>query len=532
MLIRNLLPVFFLSLFMASCHSDPPAPTGGKSDPPTEYTEAERSFSVLVYNVENLFDLDGIALFDDYRPVSEEYPQGYSHRHFHTKLRNIVETVRSIDGGKGPDIILFQEFEGDQTPGMVEGHDIMKEVASLSYRPPVEKLLAGEGALTDFWQTLPAYAWVALALQDAGLPYPHIVSADYQPPASADEGPVHANAVFSRFPITRTASHPLMKARSILEAEIQIDGHTLIVLNNHWKSGAGSAEREVIRIQNASVLRDRLDEILKENPLQDVLLAGDFNSHYNQRWLFPDWPRTGINDVLGSQGDETALMEEGSPDLYNLWYELPFKERGSELYQGYWGTLMQILVTPGLYDRSGIQYIDQSFRVIKLPGKNVEPVRGAPFRWIAAGEGAGFSDHFPIMARFKTLPSPQEGFVQLDRPSRVRKGPDQQPEGEFISTDLSRAVELKTFGNLEAFSQARNIGTLVKVKGVVRDGRRVMLETGLGPIELWIPDPDYRQRFKQAYGEGEHEVELIGLVGWYRGRWQIELAHPSWGPSI
>ncbi len=541
MLIRNFITVIGCALLMTSCHSNPSSPgaeeVSGSNQ--VETSPSSREFSVLVYNVENLFDLDGVALFDDYKPFSRENPQGYRIEHFRTKIRHIVEVVESIDGGKGPDVILFQEFEGDQTQNEEKGkkggegaEDVFKTIAALPERPRVEELLGDEKKLTDFWRNLPAYAWLALSLEDAGLHYPHVVSADYDPPASADEGPVHANAVFSRFPITRTRSHPLMRARAILEAEIEVDGHSLIVLNNHWKSGAGGAEQEIIRIQNASVLRDRLDAILKENPRQDVLLAGDFNSHYNQRWLFPDWPRTAINDVLGSQGDEMALIEGEGPDLYNLWYELPFEERGSELYRGYWGTLMQMLITPGLYDLAGLQYIDQSFQVVKLEGRNVEPTQGAPFRWMAVGEGAGYSDHFPVIARFQTVAEPGDGFVHLENPSRVRNGPDQQPKGKTAPLDPSQVIDLMTFETLENFSQAKNLGKLVKAKGTVRDGRRVMLETGIGAIEVWIPDADYRERFKQAFGPEGKEVEFVGLIGWYRGRWQIELADPSWGPSI
>lgn len=545
MLKRNFISELALALgfflLLSGCHSTPPAPSGpvaennvsrADADEPAKTPVPERTFRVLVYNVENLFDWDGVALFDDYRPAANNNPYGYRLAHFRTKVRNIVEVVKSIDDGKGPDIILFQELEGDQTPGPEGDAGLLKTLAAKPDRPTVEALLSDEGKLTEFWRTLPAYAWLALALEDAGLTYPQVASADYAPPASADEGPAHANAVFSRYPIVAARSHPLMKARSILETEIEIDGHILTIFNNHWKSGASDPATEVIRIQNASVLRDRLDDILEKNPQQDILIAGDFNSHYNQRWLFPDWSRTAINDVLGSQGDETALLEAGSSHLYNLWYELPFEGRGSELYQGYWGTLMQIILTPGLYDRRGIQYVDQSFRVVKLEGRNVEPVFGAPFRWTAVGEGAGYSDHFPVLAEFRTVTEPGEGFVRLENPSRTRSGPDQQPKGEYASLDPDQVIDLMTFGNLKNFSRAENLGKLVQVRGTVRDGRRLMLETGLGPIELWIPDKDYRERFKRAYGVSGKEVELTGMVGWFKGRWQIELADPAWGPSI
>jgi len=69
-----------------------------------------RPFSVLVYNVENLFDADGEAAYDDYQP------DRYGQRQFETKLRNIASVVAHLDDGRGPDVILFQEIEVDRTP--------------------------------------------------------------------------------------------------------------------------------------------------------------------------------------------------------------------------------------------------------------------------------------------------------------------------------------------------------------------------------------------------------------------------------
>ena len=84
----------------------------------------------------------------------------------------------------------------------------------------------------------------------------------------------------------------------ILETEIEIDGARVYVFNNHWKSGAGTTSMERIRVQNAEVLRDRLDVIFAEDPLADVIIGGDLNSQYNQKLRYPKMPRTGVDDVL------------------------------------------------------------------------------------------------------------------------------------------------------------------------------------------------------------------------------------------
>jgi endonuclease/exonuclease/phosphatase family metal-dependent hydrolase len=88
--------------------------------------------------------------------------------------------------------------------------------------------------------------------------------------------------ILSRYPITSVKTLHTTNARAILEAKLDLEGHPLIVFANHWKSGAGSDDNERTRIANARTLRDRLNEIFKEDPFADVIAGGDFNSHYNQ----------------------------------------------------------------------------------------------------------------------------------------------------------------------------------------------------------------------------------------------------------
>jgi hypothetical protein len=183
---------------------------------------------------------------------------------------------------------------------------------------------------------------------------------------------------------------------------VEVDGAPLYVFANHWKSGASDPVTEEARVANARTLRTRVDEILRADPNADLILGGDFNSQYNHKQRNPRMKVTGLNDVLGSQGNELAVRGK-QRDLYNLWYELPPAERGSDTYRGEWGTLMHLIVSRGLYDYRGVQYVDNSFAVAKFPGLNVDAT-GVPVRWSGDGQtGSGFSDHFPISARFTTV---------------------------------------------------------------------------------------------------------------------------------
>lgn len=85
-------------------------------------------FMLVAYNVENLFDVDGIALFDDYSP------EHYGPQQFLVKLRNVATVLGTLQKGRGPEIILFQEIEADQTPGAepVDYEGILKRYAGMS----------------------------------------------------------------------------------------------------------------------------------------------------------------------------------------------------------------------------------------------------------------------------------------------------------------------------------------------------------------------------------------------------------------
>ena len=55
------------------------------------------SFTVVTYNVENLFDVDGIAMFDDYKLQDEGSVSGYTRAKFFTKLKNTAKVLQSIN---------------------------------------------------------------------------------------------------------------------------------------------------------------------------------------------------------------------------------------------------------------------------------------------------------------------------------------------------------------------------------------------------------------------------------------------------
>lgn len=466
-----------------------------------------REFTVMTYNVEMLFDVDGVAAISDYAPSV------WGPTQLDRKLAGISQVLQRLPGGRGPDIICFNELEADQTPEstVTDVDAFLREHAGHSARallndPTLEPRLAG----------LPAQAWLAKRLADDGMSGYHVAVG-----RSRDDPTghlvFHTNAIFSRFPIIAARTHDTDGARGILEVELQVGDRPLHVFNNHWKSGASDPNTEPVRIGNAEVLRARLDEILSADPQADVILAGDFNSQYNQKQRCPEMPRTAINDVLGSQGDETAMQRLRGPDLYNLWFELPNEQRGSDEWRGEWGTLMQMLVTRGLYDARGVQYIDNSFSVAAFPGLNAAPETGRPVRWTFAEGGAGYSDHLPIIARFRTGSNLQP--LEFVRPSRTADGPTAAVP---IRLPLENAIALSTWEAGREFRTAENIGRFFRVAGRVSSERpfRITVDGPDTEIAVWIRNRELREAYFARHGAGDR-VSFFAELGQYRGDWQF-----------
>ncbi len=467
----------------------------------------QTTFTVLTYNVENLFDVDGVALFEDYQIDQSREPLGYSRRKFLSKLQTITAVLQAVNDGEGPEIILFQELEADFTPdsSVSSAGDFVEEYADIT----VESMLTSEWS--DAYAGIPAEAWLLKSLSEQGMSGYHVAVTASR---GLESGIAHANAIFSKFPLREVQGHPLRQARDILEAEIDVKGRPFYVYVNHWKSGASNPEREPIRVENAKVLRGLLDARLRMDPQADILVAGDLNSHYNHSILYPDI-QTGINDVLGSTGAED--FSQG--DLYNLWFELPPEARYSEVWRGRRGSLMNMLLTPGLYDAEGISYVDGSYNKLVLPGLNADAI-GRPLAWHFTGStGGGASDHFPIYASFRI-----GSFQARDPLSLGRDAPDfERPLNVYDYTgplDLADGSFLNPLNDAEL---APYVGHLYTVNARVKSIHPLRIEVG---TRVWPAYYTNRSMIGEAglpayLKRHEGRVRLVVKPGFYRGASQL-----------
>ncbi|MEX1044526.1 MAG: endonuclease/exonuclease/phosphatase family protein [Chthoniobacterales bacterium] len=489
--------------------------------PPEAAIPAE--FTVVTYNVENLFDADGLAAFEDYGESDAEHT--YSAKHVLNKMRGIADVLKTLNKGQGPEVIGFNEFEMDFSPESgIEDYDAFLA----KYQDTTAEKMLTTG-LNDEIRGLPSEALLLKHLADQGLTGYHVAIGADKPDlgalSGAAKGRIKAqkNAIFSKFPIASVRSHPTQDARDILEAELTVDGQPFRVFVNHWKSGASSTESEETRRANAQTLRERLNEILAKDPSADILVLGDFNSQYNQTQMYPHMVPTAVNDILGSQGDEKATATATNFSLYNLWYELPPEERKSDHYRGSWGTLMQKMITPGLYDHDGIQYVDNSFEVVMLDGVNVHTPLGLPLRWSNAGEGRGTSDHFPIAARFRVVTDGDK-----DRRKELADPGTDDGRAELVSVGYEdlKPADVPAFTAAVAQTPASHVGSFFRVQGRIVVENPLTVEAAGQRFLLFSHDFAFRREI-QKFPEGS-KVEFLGELNLHRGKWQFIIDRPSW----
>jgi endonuclease/exonuclease/phosphatase family metal-dependent hydrolase len=473
----------------------------------TLLAQQQASYTLVVYNVENLFDADGVAVFDDYKP------DVYTPSHVFTKINNMVDLMLMYNSGKGPDVLVLSEVESDHTQpqsgNTYNEHDFLNVYSHTSLSE-----MLGNGFNEEI-KDLPSELLLLKGFYDAGVTDYKVISA-YDPLNNGKPTHVQKNVILTRLPVQseKTRSHSLLDARPILEVWLDVEGHDLVVFANHWKSRASDAEIEKVRVQNATVLRNRIDNILAENPNSDFILGGDFNSDYNQSYRYPYMEVTGVNDVLKSVGDEHVVAHHSNGEVYNLWYEYDITRRGSDTFRGYWGTLMQIMISPGLYDKSGVSYIDNSFDVLSIPGVNVYAYSGAPIRWSSAGEGYGYSDHLPISMRFTVnethdvtqkieLDNPSLNDDRLWNPIPVRVTIPTQ--GQYlITSQIQESLQSMTY-----FDQ------LFLVVGTITQRGKIVVNSEI--YDLYSPVFDARE----TYSEVGKSVRLFGRLGLFRGNWQF-----------
>ena len=353
------------------------------------------------YNVENIFDqvdVERNSHYGDYRisPNSRNQSSNYGEQvKFNGKFMSftdvkalgIKKTLLAIDP-LGPEIIALQEVE--------------------SHR-----------ALANVFDKLKELGYVSMQFTDWGDMTPNAIGA----------------GIISKYPIksfelvgeeSSEVREPLRRTEKVV---LDIYGKELVVFNNHWKS-KGSPESK--RLAQARMLQAHINQMLLANPKTDYLIVGDLNSDYNENVIIEDGHNdthgiTGINDEIGSQGDELGVATKSLHKTYNLHYELDRSLRRTAYHNGFgWSSFDHIILNNGLYDSRGITYVDNSFQIAGFNQPQFSHLfknNGTTNRWNSQRNNTyshhrtgGYSDHLPIFARFHIRRVQNDAPIRLFRP--------------------------------------------------------------------------------------------------------------------
>ncbi|MHC1705436.1 MAG: endonuclease [Tenuifilaceae bacterium] len=315
-------------------------------------TNENKSFRVMFYNAENLFDPFNDSLIND----EEFLPMGARHwtwDKMNNKINGIYKTIIAVGGWEPPTFVGLCEVEN----GFV--------LYRLAHETPLVKydysIIHRESPDSRGIDVALLYRKDQFDLQEKSF-----FRVDFQ-------------------------NEPGRKTREILYARGILAGlDTIHLFVNHWPSKyGGELESESARFAAAFTLKQKVDSIKIFYPDARIVIMGDFN----------DEPESiPIVEKLGACKNYDALCLSG---LINISAILRSNGQGSYKYQGVWGMIDQIIISNSFLDKKHGLWTSPAKASVFSADYLLEPddafVGVKPFRtFVGYKYHGGFSDHLPV----------------------------------------------------------------------------------------------------------------------------------------
>ena len=322
------------------------------------------SLYISFWNLENLFDTIDDPLTDD----ADFLPSGeieWTLDRLDKKMYNLARVIRLMNDGKGPDLLGVCEVENQ--------------------------------AVLD--------SMINKFLPDLNFKTAYLESPDNR---GIDNGLIFKSEKFKLLNVQADTIHLSdgWPTRLIFGVNLLTNENKKItVFVNHWPSRrGGQLESEPNRIAAAKTLRDAVDRIFRVDSSANIFIAGDFNDDPVDASILETLKAHPIKcDSLQSDNE----FESGR-ELFNLSYEDFEKGGGSYKYKETWNMLDQIIVSESIITGNEINYMCNSFEVFKpdLIVTRSGQYQGTPFPTYGGRRYlGGYSDHFPVVAKFKIVRS-------------------------------------------------------------------------------------------------------------------------------
>lgn len=316
---------------------------------------SKKYFTVMSYNVENLFDtlnLDG-KNDDEFTPTGKKE---WTAERYQTKLSHLADVIAALNPDKTqfPDIVGIIE---------AENIDVLKDLAA-------QPQLKGAG-----------YECILEEGPD---------------PRGIDCGLMYNPQTFkyvSHKSFTVKLRPSNQRTRDILYVKGLSGKDTLHVFVNHWPSRIGGKEKtENKRAQCADRLKEITDSIIKRDPQCNILIMGDMNDT-------PD--DESVLNILGAKSTTQYAR------LNNIMYQLQQAGKGkyghgTYYYKGSYDMLDNLILSNPLLTRtSGFRLYEKS-GFIFCPDfiSFTEDGNKAPSRSYTGKYYGGYSDHYPVYMIF------------------------------------------------------------------------------------------------------------------------------------
>lgn len=312
-----------------------------------------RSFRIMFYNVENLFD----PFHDSLKHDEEFTPRGmraWTWKKFEKKLHNTSKVIISAGGWRPPEIVAFCEVENRFC------------LTQLLKRTPLERF---------------GYRIIHEESPDArGIDVAAIYRSDRFKELSHEAIPVFYEGD------TVSTTRYILYIKGLVSPT-----DTLHFFVNHWPSKYGGATATIPRRRDAALtLRAKIDSIGYIQPEARIVITGDFND-------------TPLDESLYVHLNAKANQDSTGFYLCNLM--IPFLgkwDRGTHKFREEWSVLDQFIVSsPLLRSKTGLRISTKGAEILRLPFLLEDDLvhNGTrPFRtYNGMVYQGGFSDHLPIM---------------------------------------------------------------------------------------------------------------------------------------
>ncbi len=323
---KHLILFVLAMIYLVSCQQDP----------------LKKKATIAFYNVENLFDtIDDPAINDEeFLPTAEKQ---WNTERYNKKLHDIARVLGSINKEELPEIIGVCEIEN---------------------RRVLEDLIKAEPLAKGNYQIV------------------HIDSPDKR---GIDVGLLYRKDEFQVLSQEALLVDPGFETRDILHVYGKLDNDKVHLFVNHWPSRWGGMEKsEPNRLVAAQILKNKVDELLADDPEAKIIIMGDMNDEPTNKSLA---------QVLNAKAPNSKA------ELYNLMIPLKEENKGSYNYRDNWNMLDNLVVSAAVLHGHGLVVNDQLGVIFHEPWMEYHNKNGnmAPNRTYGGPNYyGGISDHFPV----------------------------------------------------------------------------------------------------------------------------------------